>query len=83
MVRQQDFNDKSMKDLEADKKTMLANALNTIYTTAIILTKMETVRTTLSIINVEPQDYEEEVCVTPPQILAKIVFIVNKFDSTI
>ena len=83
MVRQKDHDDKLLEGLPPAKKTMLANALNTIFTTAVVLTKMDTIRTTLALLGVQAQDYEDEECVTPPQILAKIVFIVNKFDATI
>ena len=82
-MRQRDYADDILEDLEQPKKTMLANALNTIFTTAVILTKLETIRTTLNLLGIRIQDYKDDECVTVPQILSKILFIVNKHDSTI
>lgn len=69
--------------MEEGKRTLLADALNSLYTTGIILTKLDIVRASLTLMNLQMEDVEPLDCITVPQILAKILFIVNKHDETL
>ena len=81
LIRPKDVNCAQLESLTADKKRMLANALDAIFNTSVILAKMDIIERTLVKLDLEPFDYEDIDLVNLPQIFCKISFIVNEERS--
>ena len=75
MIRIVDTTERRLAALPEDKKKILTNALNTIYTTAITLVKIDVIRSTIGALGMAPTDYDDKICVTLPQMFAKILYI--------
>lgn len=81
LIRLKDIDCEQFETVPKEKKELLSNALNTIFTTAIVLAKLDVVKSSLTLLGMEPTDFRPSRCVTIPQIYAKILFLVNKEEN--
>ena len=82
MIRLKDAEHAIFRQLSQQKKNLLTGALNQLYTTAVVLSKVDILRITLQLLGMEPTDYEPRQCTTMPQIFSKLLFIINKEDAS-